>query len=87
MQITQYVVYFCLFLTSQPSTGKVKMFFLYTLKGENDTEILEIRPANEILTQLKQKRLSNVGTAIRIVNMRHGMVSKCFFITLFYYLM
>ena len=60
----------------QPSTGKVKMFFLYTVKGENDTDILELRPANEILTSLKQKRLNNIGTAIRILEMRHGLVSK-----------
>lgn len=58
------------------------MFFLYTLKGENDTDILELRPANEILTQLKQKRLSNVGTAIRIVSMRHGLVSEYYFKTI-----
>lgn len=52
------------------------MFFIYTIKGENDTDILELRPANEILTHLKQKRLQKIGTAIRILDMKHGLVSK-----------
>lgn len=54
------------------------MFFFYILHQDNETELLELRPASEILDHMKQKRFQNVGRSITILDVKRGLVSGTF---------
>ncbi|GIY05053.1 receptor-type tyrosine-protein phosphatase R [Caerostris extrusa] len=56
----------------EPYLGMVKMFFVYTVKEGNNTEILKLRPVHDILEHLTvKKRLQNAG-AIKILDINDG---------------
>ncbi|XP_054720794.1 LOW QUALITY PROTEIN: tyrosine-protein phosphatase non-receptor type 5-like [Uloborus diversus] len=58
-----------------PLRGLVKMYFLYTVKRDNNTDVLELRPATEVLKRLNQKRFQKAGTSIRILDVKNGIES------------
>ncbi|GIX79107.1 receptor-type tyrosine-protein phosphatase R [Caerostris darwini] len=56
----------------EPYLGMVKMFFVYTVKEGNNTEIWKLRPVHDILEHLTvKKRLQNAG-AIKILDINDG---------------
>ncbi|XP_055941285.1 receptor-type tyrosine-protein phosphatase R-like isoform X2 [Argiope bruennichi] len=57
----------------EPSSGTVKMFFVYSARRENNTEILRLRPANDIVDRWTiKKRLENAGGAIKVIDIQYG---------------
>ncbi|CAL1281984.1 unnamed protein product [Larinioides sclopetarius] len=57
----------------EPYSGIVKMFFVYTVKRENNTEVLKLRPVSDIMENLTvKKRLQNAGGAIKILDIHYG---------------
>ncbi|GFT24328.1 receptor-type tyrosine-protein phosphatase R [Nephila pilipes] len=57
----------------EPYSGIVKMFFVHTVKRENNTEVLKLRPVSDIYEHLTvKKRLQNAGGAIKILDIHYG---------------
>ncbi|GFR02223.1 receptor-type tyrosine-protein phosphatase R, partial [Trichonephila clavata] len=57
----------------EPYTGIVKMFFVHTVKRENNTEVLTLRPISDIYEHLTaKKRFQNAGGAIKILDIHYG---------------